>query len=372
VNQLTQHSVFNNPDVIVEGWYWACRSHELKAGKTRALNFLGKELVLFRGEDFNVRAMDAYCPHMGAHLAEGRVEQNSLRCLFHYWKFSSEGKCVEIPCQNQHDLVPKIQTWPVQEKYGLIWIWLGQEARHPVPFVPDIGPGECDSILGNSFVKNCHPNVVMINAIDAQHFNSVHNIPVELYLKPEAVNESRIDFKNQTPMPKTKWWTRFLGQFYKGPLTYDMSYWYGSTGSVTVGPDFLHFHIIFALRPTADGKTEGQTILVTKKWAGLAGRIFSPLLLLLTKAVGNYFAKGDTLIFQTIKFSFKTPIKADQAIISFIQHAEKQKLSAWGFSKAHGGTHVPTRTQTSLEHGLNQHAHTRRPSADVRDSEQVL
>ena len=40
---------------------------------------------------------------------------------------------------------------------------------------------------------------------------------------------------------------RLVGRFYKGPLTYAMSYWYGSLGTVTLGPNstlarlpFLH------------------------------------------------------------------------------------------------------------------------------------
>ncbi|HEX4924622.1 MAG TPA: aromatic ring-hydroxylating dioxygenase subunit alpha [Bdellovibrionales bacterium] len=366
MNQLTQHQVFNNPQVLIEGWYWAFRSSELKRKKTRAHNFLGKELVFYRGEDGRVVAMDAYCPHMGAHLAEGRVEGNELRCLFHYWKFSANGACTEIPCQPQHDFVPKVKTYPVEEKYGMVWLWTGETPKHPVPYVPELKDDPCDAILGNQFEKNCHPSVVMINAIDAQHFNSVHNIPVELYLKPERVNENCINFNNQTKIPTSNPLLRFAGRFYKGPLTYNMSYWYGATGSVTVGPDFLHFHIIFALRPTLDGRTEGQTILVTKRRSGVFGKLFNRVVLFLTKVVGNYFAKGDTLIFQTIKFNFQTPIKADQAIISFIQHAEKQRLATWG-DVTHGGRHG-----AMVEDGSNRAAHTRRPISHVRDPEQIL
>ena len=44
-----------------------------------------------------VVAMDARCPHMGVHLAEGRVEGDGLRCFFHRWKFEGNGKCSDIP-----------------------------------------------------------------------------------------------------------------------------------------------------------------------------------------------------------------------------------------------------------------------------------
>jgi phenylpropionate dioxygenase-like ring-hydroxylating dioxygenase large terminal subunit len=330
MNSLTDNQTFNRPEKIIEGWYWALRSSELRRGRTTSLNFLGRELVVYRGEDGRVVALDAYCPHMGAHLAEGKVEGDSLRCLFHYWKYDPEGRCTEIPCQPFTDFVPRIRTWQVTEQYGLIWIWAGATPRQPIPFAPELAGRECDYRLGKSFVKACHPNVMMINAIDAQHFNSVHNLPVDLNLEPETVNENCILFRNTTGIPPSSRLTRLLGRFYKDALTYTLSYWFGSTGSVTIGPDFLHFHIIFALRPRKDGGSEGQTIFVTQRRNGLIGKLVSNVILLLTRAVSAYFAKGDTLIFKTIRFNFRTPIKADLPIISFIRHVERQMALPWG------------------------------------------
>jgi phenylpropionate dioxygenase-like ring-hydroxylating dioxygenase large terminal subunit len=325
--------VFNNPQRIIEGWYWALPSAKLKRGRARALSFLGREMVIYRGVDGRARAMDAYCPHMGAHLAEGKVEGNSIRCLFHYWKYDETGRCAEIPSQQQTDFVPCIRTFPVEEKYGLIWIWAGSQVRLPVPFVPELEGEECDFSLGKPFTKACHPGVMMINAIDAQHFNSVHSLPVDLNLEPVEIDESRIVFKNTTRIPRTGWLLRVFARFYRGPLTYILSYWFASTGAVTIGPDFLHFHILFALRPTKDGKSEGQPIFVTRKRKGLTGKIASRLLLLLTRIVSRYFARGDTRIFKSIRFDFRSPIKADLAIVRFIQHAERQKTVAWGMAE---------------------------------------
>jgi phenylpropionate dioxygenase-like ring-hydroxylating dioxygenase large terminal subunit len=330
MGSLTNNQIFNRPEKIIEGWYWALRSSDLKRGRTAPLNFLGRELVVYRGENGRVVALDAYCPHMGAHLAEGKVEGDSIRCLFHYWKYSPEGRCVEIPCQPSSDFVPPVRSWQVREQYGLIWIWAGDTPRHPAPFAPELAGQEIDYRLGKSFVKACHPNVMMINAIDAQHFNSVHHLPVDLNLETEVVNENCILFRNTTRIPPSSWLTRFLGRFYRDALTYTLCYWFGSSGSVTIGPDFLHFHIIFALRPRADGGSDGQTILLTRRRKGLLGKLVNQAILLLTQAVGAHFAKGDTLIFKTIRFDFRTPIKADLPIIRFIQHVELQPATNWG------------------------------------------
>jgi hypothetical protein len=109
-----------------------------------------------------------------------------------------------------------------------------------------------------------------------------------------------------------------------------MVYWNGSTGSVTIGPDMLHFHIIFTLRPTARGTAEGQTLLVTKKRSGIFGWVANRMLLWVTKVFGNYFAKGDTQVFQTIRWNFKTPIKADRPILAFAKHLAGQTTVPWG------------------------------------------
>ncbi|MDM9382300.1 aromatic ring-hydroxylating dioxygenase subunit alpha [Chlorogloeopsis sp. ULAP01] len=329
VNSNRQTKNFNNPERFIEGWYWAIPSHKLRVNQVKPLTLLGRELAIYRGKDGKVVTFDAYCPHMGAHLAEGKVEDNGLRCFFHNWKFDADGSCVDVPCLGE-TLPIKLKTWPTAEKYGMIWIWTGKTPQQPLPFVPELADAECDTAFSARFVKNCHPNVVMINAIDAHHFNTVHNFPVDIVFEKHEVNENAVIFNNTTRGGDNSLFLKLIRPFYKNAVTYSMCYWYGSTGTVTVGPDFLHFHIMFALRLLEGGKTEGQTILITKKRQGIHGWLLNRIVLWLTNLVGNYFAKGDTRIFQTIKFDLKTPIKADLSILQFIQHVEKQKALAWG------------------------------------------
>ena len=325
------HRLFNRSGRFAEGWYWALDSKALPRGSAAKLKLLGRDLALYRGEDGRVAALDAYCPHMGAHLGEGIVEGNGLRCLFHGWKFAPGGRCSEAPGASGGcaPAAARTRSWPVAEAYGLIWVWTGPEARRPVPFVPELGDEDADWSHGSSFTKACHPNVVMVNAIDAHHFNTVHNLPVKLDMIPAVRGENNIEFANATRIPTTSFIGRLIAPFYEGPLTYWMSYWYGSTGSVTLGPDFLHFHIIFALRCGEGGITEGRTILVAKKRPGVLGWILNRVLLVVTNLVGSYFARGDTKIFRSIKFDLKTPLAADRPILRFIEHLEEQTISPW-------------------------------------------
>ena len=78
-NKVQKSKTFANFDTVVEGWYWVIRSKEVKKGKIKAVNMLGRELIVYRGDDGVARVMDAYCPHMGAHLAEGKVDGQGVR-----------------------------------------------------------------------------------------------------------------------------------------------------------------------------------------------------------------------------------------------------------------------------------------------------
>jgi phenylpropionate dioxygenase-like ring-hydroxylating dioxygenase large terminal subunit len=322
---------FNDPHLVIEGWYWVCRSSEVRRGKVRAVRLLGRDLAVYRGADGRVAALDAYCAHMGAHLAEGRVEGNELRCFFHHWRYDPRGICTDIPCLvGKPPAQARVRAWPTAERHGLIWLWTGDSPAHDVPCVPELAGREYSTLVANRFTKRCHPNVVLINAIDEQHFHSVHRLPGSI-LRMQALPRSaaNIEFHNTGRVPTTSWLGRIVSRFYKGPITYAMSYWYGSLGFVTFGPDFLHCHLMFALKRGDDGETLGQTVAFTKRRRGPLGWLVSKCVLFFTALAARYFAYGDTRVFQTIRFDLRTPIPADRAVIAFMRHLEGQPLAAW-------------------------------------------
>ncbi len=73
---LIHHPIFNNPHVITEGWYPVCPSPEIKKLKAKSFSIGTQRFVLFRGDDSIVHGLDAFCPHMGADLGNGKVIGN--------------------------------------------------------------------------------------------------------------------------------------------------------------------------------------------------------------------------------------------------------------------------------------------------------
>lgn len=343
----SSYRLFNRSDRFMAGWHWALPSRQLKPGQVKAVQLLGRELALYRSDHRSdhpgdcsgsgsensvvnsVIAVDAYCPHMGAHLAEGKVEGCAIRCLFHNWKFD-QGRCVEIPALGDPLPAPlqalSLQTWPTAERYGLIWVWIGGATPGPLPTIPELDGVECDSLLGQRFEHNCHPNVVLLNAIDAHHFNTVHHLPLQIQFDCREPAPGAIQFDNLTRGGDQSLLMRLIRPFYRQQVTYSLCYWYGTVGTVTIGPDFLHFYILFALRLVEGGRTEGQTVLITPK---RPYRLLNPVLLRLSQQVARYFARGDSRIFRTIRFNFKTPTRADQSISQFIHQIERQPTRLW-------------------------------------------
>ncbi|MEA5581502.1 aromatic ring-hydroxylating dioxygenase subunit alpha [Nodularia harveyana UHCC-0300] len=336
LNSTHKPRIFNNPERFVEGWYWVMPSKQLRVTEVKSVKILGRELAIYRGKDKKVVIVDAYCPHMGAHLAEGKVEGNELRCFFHHWKFDEEGFCVDIPCINQPISI-KLQTWPTAEKYGMIWVWTGDIPKQSLPFVLELENKEYDVALGDYFLMNCHPNTFMINPIDVQHFQTVHKLSSEIAFEKQEINQNAIIFSNSKPIPKKSISSVLIRLLCKKNIAHNVCYWYGSTNIVTIGTDFFHVYIMFAMRLLEGGKSEGQVMLMTEKRRGIFGWFYNRVVLSLTKILGTHFIQDDVKIFQTIQFDLKTPIKADNSIMQFVNHLERQKplmLKTWKLARS--------------------------------------
>ncbi|SEC25117.1 Rieske [2Fe-2S] domain-containing protein [Rhizobiales bacterium GAS188] len=101
----------------------------------RKVRALGEDLILFRDRQGRAGLLHARCCHRGTTLYYGKVEENGLRCCYHGWLFDAEGHCLEQPCEPQGGLFKdKVrQPWyPVEERYGLVFAYMGPPGKKPV------------------------------------------------------------------------------------------------------------------------------------------------------------------------------------------------------------------------------------------------
>jgi len=116
--------------------YWHPVGLSADAGDTpRAIRVLGEDLILFRARSGRAGLVAPHCAHRGASLYYGRVEERGIRCCYHGWLFDVEGRCLEQPCEPEGGPARSHvrQPWyPVEERYGLVWAYLGPPEKKPV------------------------------------------------------------------------------------------------------------------------------------------------------------------------------------------------------------------------------------------------
>ena len=93
------------------------------------VQLLGENFVLFRDAAGRYGLLDRDCPHRGADLAFGRLEDGGLRCAFHGWLFDVDGRCLQTPAEPVGSrFCEKLRqgAYPVVEKNGILFAWLGE------------------------------------------------------------------------------------------------------------------------------------------------------------------------------------------------------------------------------------------------------
>lgn len=102
------------------------------------VRLLGEDLVLYREEKGGFALVGRRCPHRGADLSYGRLEDGGLRCPFHGWLFDGQGRCLEQPAEPEDsDFHTSIRhtAYPCVERNGIIFAWMGPGIA---PSLPDL------------------------------------------------------------------------------------------------------------------------------------------------------------------------------------------------------------------------------------------
>lgn len=173
------------------GWFQVAYADELGPGQVLPLSYFGRELVLFRGAGGEAHVLDAFCPHLGAHLGHGgRVEGESIVCPFHAWRFDGCGGCVEVPYAKKIPPKAKMRAWPVREVNGLILIWHHAEDAPPaweVPALPEVGDDAWTPYERRRWKIRTRNQEMAENAVDSAHFHFLHGTSNMPESRAEAV-----------------------------------------------------------------------------------------------------------------------------------------------------------------------------------------
>ena len=161
--------------------YWIpfSRSEAIEAGAApQRIRLLGTDLVAFRGEDGTLGLLDERCPHRLASLALARVEDCSLRCIYHGWRLDHTGAVVEVPSEGerspQFSARIKVNRYHVREGGGLVWAFLGEGEPPQLPPLPfmEVAP---DCRWWSRMVVKCNWLQGFEGALDSVHNTFLHS-----------------------------------------------------------------------------------------------------------------------------------------------------------------------------------------------------
>jgi len=114
-------------------WYAVALAKDIKRGKAASVPFCDTNIAVYRGEDNVVRAVSSRCKHLGANVGLGYVSGNNIVCPFHLWEYGDKGACVKLPSGATPPKAAKLFQFPCVEKWGLIWVFLGEEPLYDFP-----------------------------------------------------------------------------------------------------------------------------------------------------------------------------------------------------------------------------------------------
>ncbi len=173
--------------VIWNDWYVVARSADLQPGKLIPVRLLDRPLVLWKTEAGEICAWDDRCPHRSVKLSQGKIVDETVVCSYHGLAYAPDGRCVSVPAHPDYK-PPKqacVRVYAVQEKYGLVFVCLGE----PQQEIPDFA--EWDDPDYGRFMTGPHPCKAngyraIENFLDVAHFSFVHEGILGSREKPEV------------------------------------------------------------------------------------------------------------------------------------------------------------------------------------------
>ena len=170
---------------IPNGWFQVAYSDEIKPGDVKPLKYFGTDLVIWRSEEGVLSVLDAFCPHLGAHIGHGgKVKGNSIECPFHAWQFGTDGRCTAVPYAEHVPRKAKLPTWDIKEVANMVMCWHHAEGEPPNFDIPDEIPewGSAEGVRNDEWTEfiergwtiRTSNQEMAENAVDSAHFHYLH------------------------------------------------------------------------------------------------------------------------------------------------------------------------------------------------------
>ena len=158
-------------------WIPIVLSSEVAPGdRVKRVALLGERLIVHRTPGGRAGLVGEFCPHRGASLFFGRNEEGGMRCAYHGWKFGLDGQCLDTPNEpRESNFAAKVchTAYPVVERGGVIWAWMGPGTPPPLPELEWLSL-PLDHVFASKRVQECNWFQAMEGGIDSSHISFLH------------------------------------------------------------------------------------------------------------------------------------------------------------------------------------------------------
>lgn len=206
---------------LKNAWYVAAWGHEI-ARDLKQVKVLGEKICMFRAEDGEVIALEDACPHRKLPLSKGRIKGDTVECGYHGLTFDCAGRCIWAPGGGRIPSAARVRPYPIEERYGLIWIWMGNAAiadPDDIMEIPNFDDPAWGLNTGAAMHLNCNYLLMCDNLLDPTHVAWVHQ---SSFAAPETKDTPLRVTKTETGVIVHRWMMDHdPAPFYKKIVAFD-------------------------------------------------------------------------------------------------------------------------------------------------------
>jgi vanillate O-demethylase monooxygenase subunit len=169
-------------------WYVAAWAQDIGRALL-ARRILDQPVVLFRTETGEAVALEDRCAHRFLPLSRGELTADGVVCGYHGMVYGKDGQCVRIPGQDVIPTNARVRRFPIVERWGAAWIWMGDAERADpslivnVPHYDEEGWG---INRGPPLHIGANYQLITDNLLDPAHVNYVHRTTLGAGGSPET------------------------------------------------------------------------------------------------------------------------------------------------------------------------------------------
>jgi phenylpropionate dioxygenase-like ring-hydroxylating dioxygenase large terminal subunit len=162
-----------------QSWFPVCLSSAATHDYVRGFDFLDGRVIVVRDAQGAAQVLSAYCPHLGADLSIGDMIDGQVRCVFHHWRYGTDGRCTRTGIGDAAPPTARLFRFPTQERYGLVWAYNGTTPHYELPSFPYPDEELVFKIQVFGEELPVDPWVLCANTPDMQHIKHLHGIQMD-------------------------------------------------------------------------------------------------------------------------------------------------------------------------------------------------